>query len=94
MGVFVIQEVGGNRLKIKWIRKPLFSGEEDFEIDLYDIKEVDLYNGTFGITPDEFYLLTYSGKSMSFYVLKMTLPNSITHYREEILNKCCPLNIS
>ena len=44
MGVFSATEIENNRLQIRWIRKPLFSKETDFVIDLSDIKEVELFN--------------------------------------------------
>lgn len=68
MGLFIAQELENNRITIKWIRKPLFSDESDFEIDLMDIREVSQFNDFLSHTPDEFYLKTYSGKSMSFHV--------------------------
>ena len=80
MGVFSATEIENNRLKIKWIRKPLFSKETDFEIDLSDIKEVKLFNDFLSHTPDEFYLLTYSGKSLTFHVPIFSFKNDFCRF--------------
>lgn len=80
MGKFVAQEIEDNRMRIQWIRKPLFSNESDFEIDLLNLAEVEVSNGFSGSTPDEFYLRTNSGKSMTFHIPIFSFGNQFDRF--------------
>ena len=79
-GKFSAQETDNNRLIIKWIRKPLFSDEKDFEIDLFDISELKVFNDFISHTPDEFYLRTHSGKSLTFHIPIIGLGNQFNRF--------------